>query len=263
MTGTHVADSGFAEIQNLGKNISYLGEGVESVLLVVEGLITRVEAALQAISSSHAPQPTVASTPPLRQQRNTQSSSSSTMSSSRTITAALTVDPPSPRELVLLQLVERLSHRRSLLRSTKLRLGSLRDRIGNAINLSFNLLTQRDSRLMIVVAAITVMFLPLTAVASIVGSQMFTSSKSEEDGGWIVEKTPLFSDLWYITVPLTAVVVVVAWALGWHRPRLFELAWAVKTAGRITISRLYRRAVEVSFGRRHPTTVANRASSQV
>lgn len=255
-----MADSGFAAIQNLGKNISYLREGVDSVLLVVDGLIIRMEAALRAMSGSN-PSPGAAPTPPVRQMRNTQSSTSST-SSSRTLTANVTVEPPSPRELVLLQLVECLSYRRSVLRSTNLRLSSLRDRIGNAINLSFNLLTQRDSRLMIVVSAITVMFLPLTAVASIVGSQMFTSSKSE-GGGWNVEKTPLFADLWYITIPLTAAVIVVAWALGWHRPQLFELAWAMKVATRITVSRLYHKAVQVSFGRRHQTTTARGATSLV
>lgn len=260
LTGTHVADSGFAAIQNLGKNISYLGEGVESVLLVVDGLISRMEAALQAISSSHAA-PAVVTAPRLQQQRNARSSSSSTMSSG-TVTAALTVEPPRPRELVLLQLVECLSHRRSLLWSTKLRLRSLRDRIGNAINLSFNLLTQRDSRLMIVVAAITVMFLPLTAVASVLGSQMFTSSKSE-GGSWIVEKTPLLSDLWYITVPLTVAVAVVACALGWHRPQLFGLAWAVKAAVQITVIRVYHTLVDVSLGRRHSATAASSAGSQV
>lgn len=115
---------------------------------------------------------------------------------------------------------------------------------------------------MIVVAAITVMFLPLTAVASIVGSQMFISSKSE-GGGWAVEKTPLFSDLWYITVPLTAAVIVVAWALGWHRPQLVELAWAVNAAARITVSRLYHKAVQFSFGRSRQPSTARGATSQV
>lgn len=242
LTGTHVADSGFAAIQNLGKNISYLGEGVESVLLVVDGLMSRMEAALRAVSSSQTPTATAASP---QQHRNTQSSESSTRSS-RTVTATLTVEPPRPREVVLLQLVECLSHRRSLLWSTKLRLGSLRNRIANAINLSFNLLTQRDSRLMIVVAAITVMFLPLTAVASIVGSQIFASSKSET-GNWVVEQTPLFSVLWYTSVPLTVAVVVVAWALGWHRPQLLELAWAVKAVLQLTVSRLRRRSATVAI----------------
>lgn len=115
---------------------------------------------------------------------------------------------------------------------------------------------------MIVVAAITVMFLPLTAVASVLGSQMFTSSKSE-GGSWIVEKTPLFSDLWYITVPLTVVVVVVAWALGWHRPQLFGLGWAIKTAVQITASRVYHTLVHERLGRHPSATAAISAGSQV
>lgn len=258
LTGTHVADSGFAAIQNLGKNISYLGEGVEAMLLVVDGLISRMEAALQTISTSHTASTLGTSQ---QQQQHAQSSSSSTRSS-RTMTAALTVEPPRPRGVVLLQLIECLSHRRSLLRSTKLRLGSLRNRIANAINLSFNLLTQRDSRLMIVVAAITVMFLPLTAVASVVGSQIFTSSKSEA-GAWVVETTPLFSDLWYVTVPLTVAVVMVAWALGWHRPQLLALARAVKAVVQITASYLWHAVVDLCRGRRRSISPVGVSGSQV
>lgn len=111
---------------------------------------------------------------------------------------------------------------------------------------------------MIVVAAITVMFLPLTAVASVVGSQMFTSSRSE-DGNWTVEKSPLFSDMWYITVPLTAAVVVAAWSLGWHRPRLFGLAWAVRVTAQTALRRLHHE-IKAYFGRGRPIS---RAGSHV
>src|SRR5438477_585861 len=75
------------------------------------------------------------------------------------------------------QLRDRLHYRKSLFRSTKLRLGSLQKRIDNCINLAFNTVTQyqsilagqdskvmlRDSSTMKAIAAVTLLFLPATA----------------------------------------------------------------------------------------------------
>ena len=53
------------------------------------------------------------------------------------------------QEPILKQLRESLKYRRSLFRSSQLRLFSLQKRIENAITLSFNLVTQQDSMVMI------------------------------------------------------------------------------------------------------------------
>lgn len=66
-----------------------------------------------------------------------------------------------------------------------------------------------------VIAAITMIFLPTTAVASIVGSEMFTTAFNEENGSWNVQVSPLFKVLWAVAVPLT--VMVIAMSAGWNR----------------------------------------------
>ncbi|KAJ4176763.1 hypothetical protein NW767_015339, partial [Fusarium falciforme] len=85
------------------------------------------------------------------------------------------VGRPMTRDFVQKQLWETLQYRRSLFRSSQLRLGSLQKRIDNAITLSFHLVTQQDSMVMIqdsnsmkVIAAITMIFLPTTGVATII-----------------------------------------------------------------------------------------------
>lgn len=123
------------------------------------------------------------------------------------------------------QLLDSLLHRRSLLQSTRLRLTSLQKRIESATTLSFNLVTQQDSMLMIqdsssmkIIAAITMIFLPTTGVATVVGSQLFLSSLDEGADGssiWRIQVSPLFAVLWWIAVPLTLVVIVLAYLWHW------------------------------------------------
>ncbi|KAK0636052.1 hypothetical protein B0T17DRAFT_67077 [Bombardia bombarda] len=128
---------------------------------------------------------------------------------------------PNPHPLILKQLHETLQYRRSLFKSTKLRLGSLQKRIDNAINLSFNLVTQQDSMLMIqdstsmkIISVITMFFLPTTGVATIIGSQLFVATlndpSNQAGGGWDIATSPLFLTMWYIAVPLTCLVVLFA-----------------------------------------------------
>lgn len=121
------------------------------------------------------------------------------------------------------QLRDSFEYRRSLYQSTRLRLESLQKRIENCIMLSFNLVTQQDSLVMIqdsssmkIIAAITMLFLPTTAVAGVVGSQLFQTSFADTDGTWTVLTTPLFKWLWWLNVPLTVVVVILAWAWRKH-----------------------------------------------
>ncbi|KAH7160583.1 hypothetical protein B0J13DRAFT_644396 [Dactylonectria estremocensis] len=120
--------------------------------------------------------------------------------------------PTPPRmghERVLRQLQECLQYRQSLFRSSQLRLNSLQKRIDNAITLSFNLVTQQDSMLMIqdsswmkIIAVITMTFLPTTGVATIVGSQLFIT-EAYNDKEWNILATPLFWTMWWISIPLT------------------------------------------------------------
>ncbi|CAM1509922.1 Fc.00g002570.m01.CDS01 [Cosmosporella sp. VM-42] len=125
------------------------------------------------------------------------------------------------QEPILKQLRESLKYRRSLFRSSQLRLNSLQKRIDNAITLSFNLVTQQDSMVMIqdsnsmkVIAAITMVFLPTTGVATIIGSQLFLSEVHKDQKTWDVKTTPLFWTMWWISIPLTIFVAILA--MFWH-----------------------------------------------
>uniref|UniRef100_A0A0D2Y2G5 Uncharacterized protein n=1 Tax=Fusarium oxysporum (strain Fo5176) TaxID=660025 RepID=A0A0D2Y2G5_FUSOF len=130
-------------------------------------------------------------------------------------------EQPTLREPIIKQLRETLQYRRSLFMSSQLRLSSLQKRIDNAITLSFNLVTQQDSMVMIqdsnsmkVIAAITMIFLPTTGVATVVGSQLFTSEILKDGTTWDVRLTPLFWTMWWISIPLTVFVVLLA--IIWH-----------------------------------------------
>ncbi|KAH7144514.1 hypothetical protein B0J13DRAFT_595924 [Dactylonectria estremocensis] len=122
---------------------------------------------------------------------------------------------------VIRQLQECLQYRRSLSRSSQLRLGSLQKRIDNAITLSFNLVTQQDSLVMIqdsnsmkVIAAITMIFLLTTGVATIIGSQLFLANP-QGDKSWDVLTTRLFWAMWWVSIPLTIFVVILAIIWNW------------------------------------------------
>ncbi|EFW20984.1 conserved hypothetical protein [Coccidioides posadasii str. Silveira] len=71
-----------------------------------------------------------------------------------------------------------LRHKRGLFMSTNLRITSLEKRINSAINLAFNLVVQRDSKLMLqdsltmdTLATVTLIFLPVATVGTVFGSQ--------------------------------------------------------------------------------------------
>jgi hypothetical protein len=153
----------FSELHNWAKNLIYLGEVVESCLLVVDGALSHVED-----RGNHA------------------------------------------TDQASMQLKECFQYRHSLFRSTKLRIGSLSKRVDNTITLAFNLVTLQDSQVMVrdststaIISFVTVVFLPTTAVAAVIGSQLFVTERSEADGTVSTSPSPLFSMLWWIAIPLT------------------------------------------------------------
>jgi Mg2+ and Co2+ transporter CorA len=113
-----------------------------------------------------------------------------------------------------------LIYTETLFTSTSLRLNSLEKRMQNLINLSFNLVTQQDSRVMQkdsssmkTIAVMTLIFLPASTVAAAFGSSFFNLSVDEEGvQHFIVNK--LFWIFWVISLPLT-VALVGAWR-WWH-----------------------------------------------
>ncbi|KAK3936411.1 hypothetical protein QBC46DRAFT_419304 [Diplogelasinospora grovesii] len=189
----------FVGLHNFAKHVFHLGEALHSCISVSDAILAHIK------TSDAAPREQQQSTDDPSLNRTGSSDSDVTLTSQ-------------PHEARRRQLRECILLRQSLFRSTQLRLNSLEKRVGNAITLSFNLLTQQDSLLMIrdsnsmkVIAGITVLFLPTAVVASIVGSQMFTSSPTDA-GGWSVAMT-LFPVMWYVAIPLTVLVLLGAWIL--------------------------------------------------
>jgi len=137
----------------------------------------------------------------------------------QSITSAIAPEEDTTPSLAAKQLQESLQYRLSLFRSTQLKTSSLQKRIDNAINLSFNLVTQQDSLLMIqdsqtirIIALITMIFLPTTGVATVAGSQLLVTKW--EEGKWDIMATPLFWMTWWIAIPMT--VGIVSFALVLH-----------------------------------------------
>ncbi|PTB54290.1 hypothetical protein M431DRAFT_118235 [Trichoderma harzianum CBS 226.95] len=141
-------------------------------------------------------------------------------------------NPPSPsnnisisrRSLVDLQLKECLEYRRTLFHSTHLRLSHLQKRIEAATALASNLVSQQQSAAAIqgpvsmkLIAASILIFLPTITVATIAGSGLLLSEQLDEEGSWDVSATPLFYLLWYISIPLTLVLVLLSLCWLWWR----------------------------------------------
>ncbi|KAH7112378.1 hypothetical protein EDB81DRAFT_670987 [Dactylonectria macrodidyma] len=168
----------FAALHNCAKHIIHIAEAIESCIMLVEATADNVG------NHEHAGRPVT-------------------------------------RDLVHRQLRETLQYRRSLFRSSQLRLSSLQKRIDNALTLSFHLVTQQDSMVMIqdsnsmkVIAAITMIFLPTTGVAAVIGSQLLVAKDHPGGDTWDILLTPLFWTMWWISIPLTIFVVLLA--IIWH-----------------------------------------------
>lgn len=163
------------------------------------------------------------------------------MNTSVSIPSTTSIDkPPSPsnnissnrRSLIDLQLKECLEYRRTLFRSTQLRLFHLQKRIEAASALASNLVSQQQSAAamqgpvsMKLIAASILIFLPTITVATIAGSGLLLSEQLDEEGSWDVSATPLFYLLWYISIPLTLVLVILSlcW-LWWRRSKSGKMA---------------------------------------
>ena len=209
----------FAALHNSAKHIIYISEAIESCIMLADALLR------------HAAE--TRKTPP---------------------------GGGDETRLVRQQLRERLQYRRSVVRSTQLRLSSLQQRVANVLTLSFNLVTQQDSMVMIqdsqsmrVIAAITMVFLPITGVATVVGSQLFSVAERRQrqgqesgDATWDIDATPLFWVTLWIAIPLTVFVALLAavfhWWMHWEHPykrvvrgvqraATWTTSWSVSKAG--------------------------------
>ncbi|ODA79746.1 hypothetical protein RJ55_05340 [Drechmeria coniospora] len=172
----------FAALHNCAKHIIYLSEGLEACLLVVDEVLDNCDGDWDRDKTS--------------------------------------LDG---RTRVLKQLKGCLRYRRSLYLSTQLRLGSLQKRIDNFIALAFNVVTQkdsmvvtRDSSVMKVIAAITIVFLPTTGIATVAGSQLLVSEWQKDSNSWTVRPTPLFWLTWWIAIPVTVCVLLMTFAWQWY-----------------------------------------------
>jgi Mg2+ and Co2+ transporter CorA len=106
-----------------------------------------------------------------------------------------------------------LKYQKTLFQSTQRRIASVDRRIENMIQLSFNIVTQGDSRLMQsesqsmkTIAIMTLFFMPLSTVAGIFGTEFM---KTEDGPGHHITVSQDFWLLWLIAVPLTIVVLVI------------------------------------------------------
>ena len=104
-----------------------------------------------------------------------------------------------------------LKYRKTLFESTQRRLASLNARLSNIIEMSFNIVTQGDSKLMQsenqsmkTIAVMTLVFMPLGTVASIFGSQFM---KLQDERPYRLTVSRDFWLMWVIAIPLTAVVL--------------------------------------------------------
>ncbi|KAH9883066.1 hypothetical protein J1614_000434 [Plenodomus biglobosus] len=106
-----------------------------------------------------------------------------------------------------------LQYRGTLLQSTQRRLASLDERMANIIQLSFHIVTQGDSRVMQsenqsmkTIAVMTLIFMPLSTIAGIFGTQFM---KLQDEKPYHMTVSRDFWLLWVIAIPLMAIVWVI------------------------------------------------------
>lgn len=159
----------FAKLHEIAKHAIYLNEAATAAVLEMESLISHLQDSYQSTTSSL---------------------SQATLS--------------------------KFKYQMAAFRSTQLRLSSLDKRIANVISLSFNLVTQRDSRLlkqdsnaMKAIALLTLVFLPMTGIASLFDTPFF------EVRGGVIDVALSFWVFWVITIVLT--LAMIAFWLWWYR----------------------------------------------
>jgi Mg2+ and Co2+ transporter CorA len=111
-----------------------------------------------------------------------------------------------------------ISYRKGVCESTQQRITSMEKRMENLIQLSFNLVTQQDSRslqldnkLMTVIAVVTLFFLPLTTIASIFGTQFFALTQNDAGNSYVFRMSQRFWIFWAISIGITGFVLLASW----------------------------------------------------
>lgn len=177
----------FGTLHRYANDLAYLKETVESNLLVTEAILDRM--------------------------------------GGRNLQHTTHTDPP-PTENDLLK--EGLLYHQSLFRSTQLRLSSLDKRVQNAINLAFHMVTQQDSLIMMhdsasvtILTAVAAVFLPISTIAAIIGSQLFVTHQDDQ-GNWNIIATPLIRYLYLVGIPMTVVIFIASYFWSIRR----RLVWS-------------------------------------
>lgn len=118
-----------------------------------------------------------------------------------------------------------LKYRKTIFQSTQGRLVALDQRMTNMLELSFHLVTQRDSRIMQsealsmkMIAVVTLIFVPLGTVAAVFGAQLINM---EDKAPFRVHVSQDFWLLWVIAIPLTCLVMLI-WGV-WYRKERAQL----------------------------------------
>jgi Mg2+ and Co2+ transporter CorA len=118
---------------------------------------------------------------------------------------------------------ELIDYQETLFQGLHSQITSLDKRIQNLIQLSYNLVTQFDSRtiridskLMKVIALITVIFLPANTVAAIFGSEFFSGDFDADSGADQLRILKQFWLFWAIVLPLTVFLMAVGYFYWKH-----------------------------------------------
>jgi hypothetical protein len=129
-----------------------------------------------------------------------------------------------------------IKYHETMVHNTQTRLTSLDKRISSLIQLTYNLVTQHDSRviqvdskLMMLIALVTVLFLPANTVAGVFGSGFFSvtggpdsssasAGSSDTTGFEQLHVLKHFGLFWEIVLPLTLLLLLGGW-LYWKGVR--------------------------------------------
>ncbi|KAH6666426.1 hypothetical protein B0J14DRAFT_202661 [Halenospora varia] len=134
-----------------------------------------------------------------------------------------------------------LRHKKSLFKSVNVRLDSLTKRTDNTINLSFNLVSAQQNKLMMIdsqimvqdtqtmkaIAIVTMIFLPATTIATICGTQFL--NLDTDTIPYQMRVAPHFAIFWAVSVVVTGLVGWMWWLLNEKGVKLQKTALTVKS----------------------------------
>ena len=153
----------FSELHNWAKNLIYLGEAIESCILVVNGALGHI-----------GERGNDGTSPTSKQLRECLRYRHSLFDSTK-----LRIDSLSKRIHNTITLAFHLATQQD------------------------SRVMVRDSTSMAIISFVAVIFLPTTGVATVIGSQLFVTERNESDGTLSVSQSPLFPMLWWVAIPLT------------------------------------------------------------